>query len=105
MFVASCVFFCIGLLSLTSAFIYVSATELAVTTQRIIAKQGLISRRTLEMNVAKVENIQVDQTVLGRLLGFGKITVVGTGGTREPFSCIADPLAFRRAVQAQSHRG
>src|SRR5207253_575400 len=73
LFVASCLFFCLGLVTLASAFVHVSATELAVTTQRIVAKQGLISRRTLEMNVAKVENIQVDQSVLGRLLGFGKI--------------------------------
>jgi DNA-directed RNA polymerase subunit M/transcription elongation factor TFIIS len=95
--------FCSGLITLISTLIYVRTTELAVTNQRVIAKVGLISRRTLEMNVAKVENIQVDQGILGLLLGYGKITVVGTGGTREPFWYIADPLSFRRAVQAQLH--
>jgi len=97
--------FCSGLMILVETFIYILTTELAVTTQRVIAKWGLISRRTMEMNLAKVENIQVDQGILGRLLGYGQITVVGTGGTHEPFRCIADPLAFRRAVQAQSHGG
>jgi hypothetical protein len=93
----------LSLVVLISELIRKLTTELAVTNQRVIAKIGLISRRTLEMNIAKVENIQVDQGIFGRIFGFGEITVVGTGGTREPFRCIADPLSFRRAVQSQSH--
>ncbi len=92
-----------GLLTLLSALIRKLTTELAVTDQRVIIKVGLIWRRTIEMNLAKIENIQVDQSIIGRLLGAGAITVVGTGGTREPFRHIADPLGFRKAVQAQSH--
>ncbi len=56
------------------------------------------------MNLAKIENIQVDQSLFGRLFAYGKITVVGTGSTREVFKYVADALEFRRAVQAQSHR-
>ena len=59
---------------------------------------GLISRRTLEMNLEKVETIKVDQGIFGRILGFGTVTVVGTGGTKEAFKWMAEPLAFRRAV-------
>lgn len=74
-------------------------SEFAITNKRIIIKVGFISRRTLEMNLAKVESVNVDQGVLGRILGYGCVTVIGTGGTKEPFHCLSDPLAFRRAFQ------
>src|SRR5262249_17396136 len=92
-----------GFIDFFLAWIKNRATELAVTDQRVIIKTGIIWRRTIEMNLAKIENIQVDQSILGRILGYGTITVVGTGGRREPFECVADPLGFRKAVQAQSH--
>lgn len=71
-------------------------TELAVTSRRVIAKVGFIRRSTVEMNHAKVESIHIEQSVLGRILGYGTLTVVGTGGGIAPIDCIADPLAFRR---------
>ncbi len=75
-----------------------ATSEFAVTNRRVIIKVGLVSRRTVELNLEKVESIGVEQTVLGRILGYGTLVVVGTGGTREPFLGIADPMAFRRAV-------
>ena len=95
--------FGIGLLFLLAAWIDSITTELAVTTKRVISKRGLISRKTVELNLAKVEAIGVNQSILGRILGYGTVTVVGTGGTKEPFLYIASPLEFRRVVQAQSH--
>jgi len=92
----------LALIQLFSAFIRGWATEMAVTNRRVILKTGLISRRTIELNLDKVENVSIDQTVLGRILGFGSMTVVGTGGSRETFSVVAKPLLFRKAVQAQS---
>lgn len=85
------------------AYAYVSYTssEFAVTNKRLIIKVGWIQRRTLETMLSKVEAIGVDQTIFGRMFGFGTITVTGTGGTKEPFANIADPLDFRRQVQAQ----
>ena len=68
--------------------------------QRVIIKVGLLHRRTLEMLLIKVEAISVDQSIAGRIFGYGTIVVVGTGGTREAFENIASPLEFRRAVQA-----
>jgi uncharacterized membrane protein YdbT with pleckstrin-like domain len=67
----------------------------------VIVKIGFLSRRTIEINLSRVESIQVDQSLLGRVLNYGTIVVIGTGGTKEPFTLIADPLAFRHAVQAQ----
>ncbi len=88
----------VGLPWLVAALIRNATSEFAVTNRRVIVKVGLISRNTLELNLAKVESIGVEQTLLGRVLGYGTIVVVGTGGTREPFRSIADPMAFRRAV-------
>jgi uncharacterized membrane protein YdbT with pleckstrin-like domain len=77
-------------------------SEFAITNKRVIIKVGLIRRDTLELLLTKVESIGVDQTVMGRIVGYGSIVVVGTGGTREPFNDIARPLDFRKQVQAQA---
>jgi uncharacterized membrane protein YdbT with pleckstrin-like domain len=77
-----------------------ASSEFAVTDKRVIIKVGWIRRRTLETMLAKVEGVGVDQSLTGRLLGFGTIVVTGTGGTKEEFDRIADPLEFRRQVQA-----
>jgi len=88
----------IGIVWLIAALIRNATSEFAVTNRRVIVKEGLIRRNTLELNLAKVESIGVDQTLLGRMLNYGTIVVVGTGGTREPFTSLADPIGFRRAV-------
>ena len=80
--------------------VYRSA-DFAVTTSRLILKQGLISRRTLELQLNKVEAVNVDQSLFGRILGYGTLQVGGTGGTKEVFSIVNHPDAFRTAVQAQ----
>ena len=80
----------------------VLSSEFAITNKRIIVKVGFISRRTLEMNLGKVESINVDQSILGRILGYGSINIIGTGGTKEPFADISAPLEFRRQYQQAS---
>jgi uncharacterized membrane protein YdbT with pleckstrin-like domain len=76
------------------------SSEFAVTNKRVLVKVGLVRRHSLELLLQKVEGIGVDQGILGRILGYGTITVSGTGGTREAFRMIANPLEFRRQVQA-----
>jgi uncharacterized membrane protein YdbT with pleckstrin-like domain len=78
-----------------------NATEMAVTNRRVVVKTGLASRRTIEMLLNKVESIEVSETTMGRLLGYGAIVVVGTGGSTEPFRMIAHPLTFRSRLQQQ----
>ena len=68
----------------------------------MVIKVGFINRKTLEMVLTKVETIRVDQSILGRVLNYGTIVVTGTGGTNEPFTSIANPLEFRRQVQART---
>jgi Bacterial PH domain len=78
-----------------------NATEMAVTNRRVVIKTGLASRKTIEMLLGKVESIEVNETAVGRMLGYGTILVIGTGGTPEPFHNVAHPLEFRSQVQQQ----
>jgi len=67
----------------------------------VVIKTGLASRKTIEMLLNKVESIEVSETTAGRVLGYGTIVVIGTGGTPEPFHKVAHPLEFRSQVQQQ----
>jgi len=78
------------------------ASEFAITSKRVIIKVGVMQRRTLELQLAKVEAVAVTQGLLGQLFGCGSILVTGTGGTRESFSNIGSPLEFRKALQTAS---
>jgi uncharacterized membrane protein YdbT with pleckstrin-like domain len=89
-----------ALASAIPALIRRASTELAVTDRRVIYKSGVLARHTLEMNRSKVESVDVDQSLLGRLCGFGTITVRGTGGSLEPIRMIGDPLTFRSHITA-----
>lgn len=77
------------------------ATEMAVTNKRVVIKTGLVSRKTMELLLDKVESIGVNETIAGRMLGYGTVVLHGTGGTPEPFDKMARPLEFRRQVQQQ----
>jgi uncharacterized membrane protein YdbT with pleckstrin-like domain len=81
-----------------------NATEMAVTNRRVVVKTGIASRKTIEMLLNKIESIEVNETGMGRVLGYGSITLIGTGGTSEPFHLMANPLQFRNQVQQQIER-
>jgi hypothetical protein len=91
----------LGLLVLLMGSVRRHATEMAVTTRRVVVKTGLASRRTIEMLLSKVETIEVREPGMGRMLGYGSITLIGTGGTSEQFHLIARPLEFRNEVEKQ----
>lgn len=76
-------------------------TETDVTDLRVVHKQGFISRRTFEMSLDKVESVDVNQSILGRLLDYGNVSVLGVGEGRETMKTIARPLAFRNAITAR----
>ena len=78
-----------------------NATEMAVTNRRVLIKTGMGSRRTLDLMLSRVESIGVEETMWGRMIGYGSVIVRGTGGTPEPFVKISHPQEFRRQVQQQ----
>ncbi len=91
----------LGVVMLVPPFVAYRTTELGVTNKRVIVKTGLVRRRTLELLLRQVEAILVDQSLLGRLFGFGSITLTGTGGVREIFHRVRGPLELRRRIQGQ----
>jgi uncharacterized membrane protein YdbT with pleckstrin-like domain len=73
-------------------------TETDVTNMRVVHKTGFIKRRSFEMALDKIESVDVDQSILGRLMNYGDVTVNGVGEGREKIRTIASPLAFRSAI-------
>ena len=97
--------FGLGLIVLGIAYVRFKSVELAVTTKRVIVKHGFIQRQTVEMNLNKVESIQVEQGVFARLFDFGTLIIAGTGASHAPLAGIAQPMAFRKAfIEAQDSR-
>jgi uncharacterized membrane protein YdbT with pleckstrin-like domain len=92
----------VGLLWGLVHYVELMTSEFAVTTSRLIFKVGLISRYTTELLLSKVESIGVQQGLMGRLLNHGDLTVTGTGGAREVFRRVRDPIGFRNHVQQAS---
>jgi uncharacterized membrane protein YdbT with pleckstrin-like domain len=76
-------------------------TETDVTNLRVVHKTGFIKRRTFEMSLDKVESVDVNQSILGRLLNYGNVTVRGVGEGAETITTIASPLEFRNHITAR----
>jgi len=87
-----------SLLQVVGVWTRIRNTEIVITDRRIIFKAGLISRRSIEMNLDKVESVVVDQGLLGRLLDYGTVVIRGVGAGLEPFRYLAQPIEFRRRV-------
>lgn len=93
---------CLAMAVLTALFAWVQrvTTELAITSRRVIYKSGLFRRHTIEMNLSKVESVGVTQSVFGRMFGYGRVELKGTGATNDTLPMIADPLGFRSHITA-----
>jgi uncharacterized membrane protein YdbT with pleckstrin-like domain len=89
------------LTSLGVGLIRKNSTEVAVSNKWVLIKTGLFSRKSIEVLLSKVDSIGVDESALGRMLGYGSVIVRGTGGTFEIFGRITHPDEFRRQVQGQ----
>jgi uncharacterized membrane protein YdbT with pleckstrin-like domain len=85
-----------------SSFIRIKTSEFGVTNMRVMIKVGWIRRQTIETLLNKVEALEVQQGILGRILNFGTVVIVGTGGTKSAYHKIREPLEFRRKVYEQT---
>ncbi|MDD3288250.1 MAG: PH domain-containing protein [Alphaproteobacteria bacterium] len=84
----------LGAYLLLLAYVRQISTELVITNRRVIAKYGFIATTTFELMLSKVEGANIDQTIWGRLLGFGTVLVKGTGGGISPIDHVAAPYGF-----------
>jgi hypothetical protein len=82
-----------------------ATSEFVVTNKRVLIKTGWIRRHSLETLLSKVEGIRVEQDILGRMFDYGTIVVTGTGGSKEQFHKISDPMLFRRRIQDEIAAG
>jgi uncharacterized membrane protein YdbT with pleckstrin-like domain len=74
------------------------STELAITDKRLIAKYGVLSTHSIEIRFDKIETVRVTQGLIGKMFNYGDIVVTGTGSTFDPIRSIANPMAFRLAL-------
>ena len=80
-------------------------TEIAATNRRVIYKKGLIQRETNEMNMDKVESVQINQSIFGRLLDYGNVTILGTGEGFKTLRTIASPVELRNSITGNDVQG
>jgi uncharacterized membrane protein YdbT with pleckstrin-like domain len=73
-------------------------TETDVTNMRVVHKTGFIKRQTFEMSLDKVESVDVNQSILGRILNYGDVSIFGVGEGNKTIETIASPLAFRNSI-------
>ena len=90
-----------ALYKMLTAWFHRWTTETDVTNLRVVHKTGFIKRRTFEMSLDKVESVDVNQSILGRLMNYGDVTVRGVGEGAETISTIASPLDFRNRITAR----
>ena len=93
-------FLAVGLFYLARAWLRRWTTEYAVTNRRVIYKQGLIWRKTMEVNMDKVSSVDVDQSIVGRLFNYGTVKIHSAGADPEPIREVGDPLNFRNHITA-----
>ena len=90
-----------ALYKMLTAWFHRWTTETDVTNLRVIHKTGFITRKTFEMSLDKVESVDVNQSILGRLLNYGDVTILGVGEGKQTIATIASPLAFRNSITAR----
>jgi uncharacterized membrane protein YdbT with pleckstrin-like domain len=90
----------IGLIMATAIAVRRHTTEIVVTDRRVIFKRGFLSRYTIEMNVSKIETVDVQQGLLARMLDYGTVIIRGTGSGFEPLRRVGSPLRIRNAIVA-----
>ncbi|KXU38780.1 hypothetical protein AXE65_11990 [Ventosimonas gracilis] len=87
----------VGLYFLIRVYLRYISTELAFTNKRVIAKFGFIRRQTIELQISKIESIQVEQGILGRIFDYGTLIISGAGNPQAPIPGISQPMQFRQA--------
>ena len=102
--VAGWVFAGVALAEVAHGLIAHWSSEFSVTNRRVMIKTGVLTTKSWELLLAKIEGIHIEQSLLGRLYGFGSIIVTGTGGSRDVFQGIAQPFEFREAIDEQIER-
>lgn len=90
----------VGIFIFITAVVKMKTTDFAVTSRRVILKRGWLNRHTQELAVESIEGVSLDQSIIARIFGYGRVVVTGTGDAVIAFPPMAHPVAFRRAIEA-----
>lgn len=97
--IGSFLVFIFGLLNFANLMVIKSTTEIAITSNRLVYKRGLVARQVGEMSIDRIEGVNVLQTILGRILGYGRLAIRGMGVGEVILPPIEDPIAFRQSIE------
>lgn len=75
------------------------AQRVVITSQRIVYRRGLLRRKTEELQLRSAEQVQLEQSILGRIFGFGRIIISGTGVEDVRLPALAEPVVLRNKLQ------
>ncbi len=100
----SFLFFILGLVKFAQMMIVKITTEIAITNTRLIYKRGLVARQVGEINIDRIEGVNVLQPVLGRIFNYGRVVVRGMGVGEVILPPIEDPISFRRGIEEAKSR-
>lgn len=91
-----------GVLAIGFGILRVESTRLILTNSRVTIESGVVAHRSIEILLRQLESIQIDQSMAGQILGFGTVTMHGSGGTPEVMQMISNPEEFQRRVEEQT---
>lgn len=89
----------VALLTLLRCMLPIWTTEIGVTNHRLVVKRGWLSRTTDELQLNAIEQVNLQQSIIGRIFDFGGVSVHGTGMDDLIVPVVAAPLDFLRAVE------
>lgn len=75
--------------------LHFKCTEFVITNLRVILKTGILSIKSFEINLSKIETVKIEQTLMGRIFNYGNVIIIGSGGTVERIENINHPIEFR----------
>lgn len=87
------------ILALTRDVLAWANRKYVVTTRRVIQISGVVNKNVLDSSLEKVNDVRLEQSAFGRLLGYGDVEILTAselGSNR--FSRIADPIRFKTAM-------
>jgi uncharacterized membrane protein YdbT with pleckstrin-like domain len=91
--------FILSVLKFAQMMIVKATTEIGVTDCRLVYKRGLVARAVGEINIDRIEGVNVLQGILGRIFGYGRVMVRGMGVGEVVLPPIAQPIRFKKAIE------
>ena len=93
------VIFILGVMNFAQMMVVKATSEIAVTNKRLVYKTGLIARQVGEIGIDRIEGVNIAQSILGRMFGYGRIVIHGLGVGQVTLPPMDDPIAFRKAIE------